>query len=152
MTALLYALRDPNKLRTFLFWYWILTPLVFFIYLLGLTTSSGLDLRAHLNQTPYVALAFLISCMSLLLAGILKLAHTENEGTERTFAIFATAQQLLVGNIPGFLLSYFYARSLWDERGYPFAPRFTWVLIASMAIIGLLSLITVMANINLLLA
>lgn len=152
MTTLLYALRDPNKLRTFLFWYWIISPFIYFIYQFALSASTGADIRTLLHETPIVALAFLTACMSLIMAGMLKLAQSENEGTERTFAIFATAQQLLVGNIPGFLLGYFFARSLWDEMGHPFAPRYRWVLVGGMVLIALLTVLTVIAHVNLLLA
>lgn len=147
MNAILYALRDLDKMRTFLFWYWLISPFVFFFYQYSASSISGAGLQEMLNQ-PEIALSFLGACMSLIMAGLLKSAESENEVTEKTFGIFAVAQQLLVGNILGFLLSFFYARVLWDAGGEPFAPRLRWVLLGGMALIGLLSLLTVVGNIN----
>ncbi|MDY3049003.1 MAG: cell shape determination protein CcmA [Rothia sp. (in: high G+C Gram-positive bacteria)] len=148
MNALLYALSDTNRLRTFLFWYWLISPLIFFFYQFAVSQGEQVDFRQMLNE-PAIALAFMVSCMSIIMTGLLKAAETENEGTERIFGIFAVIQQLLTGNIPGFLLSYFYTRSLWQERGYPFAPRLRWVLIGGMALLGFLSGLTLLAYINL---
>ncbi|MDO4898986.1 MAG: cell shape determination protein CcmA [Rothia sp. (in: high G+C Gram-positive bacteria)] len=147
MNTLLYALRDEQKMRTFLFWYWLISPFVFFFYRYSVSASTGIELKEMLNE-PAIALAFLASCMSLIMAGLLRGAEAENELTEKRFAMFAVVQQLIVGNILGFLLSFFYARSLWDAGGEPFAPRLRWVLMGGMVLIGLLTLLTVIANIN----
>lgn len=147
MNAILYALRDIYKMRTFLFWYWLISPFVFFFFQYSVTSVSGVDLQEMLNQ-PEIALSFVGACMSLIMAGLLKGAESENEVTEKTFGIFAVAQQLVVGNIFGFLLSFFFTRALWDAGGEPFAPRLRWVLLGGMALIGLLSLLTVVGNIN----
>lgn len=151
MNAILYALRNPDKLRTFLFWYWLISPLVFFFYQYAVSSGEGVAFQEMLQQ-PAIALAFLVSCMSLIMAGLLKAAETENELTERNFGIFAVAQQLVTGNLPGFLLSYFYVRSLWESGGEPFAPRLKWVLVAGMALLGFLSVLTLVANFNLYIA
>ncbi|MBF0808739.1 cell shape determination protein CcmA [Rothia nasimurium] len=148
MNALLYALRDTQRLRTFLFWYWLISPFIFFFYQFAVSRGENVDFREMLNE-PAIALAFIVSCMSLIMVGLLRAAETENENTERTFGMFAVAQQLLTGNIPGFLLSYFYTRSLWDAPREPFAPCLRWVILAGMALLGLLSLLTLLAYINL---
>ena len=148
MNALLYALRYTQRLRTFLFWYWLISPMVFFLTSLRYRVEKNVDFREMLNE-PAIALAFIVSCMSLIMVGLLRAAETENENTERTFGMFAVAQQLLTGNVPGFLLSYFYTRSLWDALREPFAPRLRWVILAGMALLGLLSLLTLLAYFNL---
>lgn len=147
MNAILYALRDEEKMRTFLFWYWIISPFVFFFYQYSVSSSSGVSLQEMLTQ-PEIALSFLGACMSLIMAGMLRGAESENEVTEKTFGIFAVVQQLLVGNILGFALSFFYTRTMWDAGGEPFAPRLRWVLIGGMALIGLLTALTIVGNIN----
>ncbi|WP_421083162.1 cell shape determination protein CcmA [Rothia nasimurium] len=151
MNAILYALRDTDKLRTFLFWYWIISPLIFFFYQFSVSKGTGVTFQEML-QTPTVALAFLVSCISLIMAGLLRAAESENELTERNFGIFAVIQQLLTGNLPGFLLAYFFTRSIWEAGGEPFAPRLKWVMVGGMALLGFLSLLTLVANFNLYIA
>ena len=148
MNSLLYALRDTHRLRTFMFWYWLISPFIFFFYQFAVSRGENVDFREMLNE-PAIALAFIVSCMSLIMAGLLRAAETENENTERIFGMFAVVQQLLTGNIPGFLLSYFYTRSLWGEQRDPFAPRLRWVLLGGMCLLGLLSLVTPLAYFNL---
>lgn len=148
MNSFLYALRNTQKLRTFMFWYWIVSPVIYFAYQYAVSQSAQVNIREMLNE-PAIALAFLTSCISIIMAGLLRGAEAENESTERIFGIFAVVQQLLTGNLPGFLLSYFYTRSLWGALREPFAPRLRWVLLGGMGLLGLLSLLVLVANINL---
>lgn len=148
MNAILFALQDSQKMRTFLFWYWIISPLIFFFYQYSVAASSGVAIQQML-QEPGIALAFLSACMSLTMAGLLRASQVENERIEGRFALFATVQQLVTGNILGFLLSYFLTRSLRDVADEPFAPRLKPVLLAGMVLMGLLSLLLIIANINL---
>lgn len=151
MNSIFYALRNTQKLRTFMFWYWIISPFIYFSYQYAVSQTAQVSIREMLNE-PAIALAFITSCISIIMAGLLRGAEVENESTERIFGIFAVVQQLLVGNVPGFLLSYFYTRSLWDATGEPFAPRMKWALLGGMALIGFLSFLVLVANFNLYIA
>lgn len=151
MTSLFYALSNTQKLRTFMFWYWIISPILYFAYQYAVSQSAQVSIEEMLNE-PAIALAFMTSCISIIMAGLLRGAEAENESTERIFGIFAVVQQLLVGNIPGFLLSYFYTRSLWEATGDPFAPRLRWIFVGGMVLLSLLSVLVLVANFNLYIA
>lgn len=148
MNSILYALRDTPKIRMFMFWYWLISPFIYFGYQYAVSQTAQVNMKEMLNE-PAIALAFLTSCISIIMAGMLRGAEAENKNTERLFGIFAVVQQLLVGNTPGAILSYFYTRSLWGAAREPFAPRLRWVLWAGMVFLGLLSSLVLMANFNL---
>ncbi|WP_188359022.1 cell shape determination protein CcmA [Rothia aerolata] len=140
-------LNNSDKLRKWLFIYWLVSPFLFMGYALMMSQTASVDLREVLNE-PTMAIAFLTSCMTLIMAGMLKGASSENEKTEKVFGIYAVVQQLLVGNLIGALLSYFFARSLWLAPTAPFAPRLKWVLLPGMVLIGFLSLMVILIAVN----
>lgn len=131
-----------------MFWYWIVSPFIYFGYQYAVSQTSQVNMKEMLNE-PAIALAFLTSCISIIMAGMLRGAEVENKNTERIFGVYAVMQQLLVGNAPGALLSYLYTRSLWGVAREPFAPRLRWILGGGMALLGLLSALVLMANFNL---
>lgn len=148
MTAILNFLRDEKRLSRWLFWYWMISPFVFFLYTYVQVAQTGTQFREALNQ-PNIALSFLTSCMSIVTAYLLKVAHEENAHTERSFSIFTIVQQLLVGNLVGFLLSFFLARALWLFPKETFAPsKMRWVLIGGMVLLSFLTLLTLIARYN----
>lgn len=147
MRTILAFLNNSAKLYQYLLAYWIISPLLYLGYAALIAQNSGTSFRELLNN-PTVALAFLISCMTLILAGLLKLARSENENTLRLFAIYSTIQQLIVGNLIGVLLSVFLARSLWWEQREQFGPRFKWVLVAGMVLIAFLTFLVLLAGMN----
>ncbi|GGH60192.1 hypothetical protein GCM10007359_08130 [Rothia aerolata] len=147
MNAVWAFLNNSDKLRKWLFIYWLVSPFLFMGYALMMSQTASVDLREVLNE-PTMAIAFLTSCMTLIMAGMLKGASSENEKTEKVFGIYAVVQQLLVGNLIGALLSYFFARSLWLAPTAPFAPRLKWVLLPGMVLIGFLSLMVILIAVN----
>lgn len=147
MNAVWAFLNNSDKLRKWLFIYWLVSPFLFMGYALMMSQTASVDLREVLNE-PTMAIAFLTSCMTLIMAGMLKGASGENEKTEKVFGIYAVVQQLLVGNLIGALLSYFFARSLWLAPAAPFAPRLKWVLLPGMVLIGFLSLMVILIAVN----
>lgn len=147
MRTILAVLNNPHKLYTYLLAYWLISPLLYLIYVYIISQNAGTPFRELLN-TPTVALAFLIACMTLVLAGMLKLAHDENENTVRVFSLYSAVQQLLVGNLIGVLLSVFLTRSLWWEQREQFGPRFKWVLVAGMVLIAFLTFLVLLAGMN----
>lgn len=147
MTSIFALINNSQKLSKFLFGYWLITPILFMIYVWMTAQSSGTEFKELLNQ-PTVAIAFLIACMTLIMAGMLKLTQRENPNTTRLFAIYAAVQQLLVGNLVGVLFSYFLVRALRFEQRERFAPAFRWVLVGGMALIGFLSILVLMIALN----
>lgn len=149
MTAILSFLQDGQKLSKWLFLYWLISPFAFFLFVYMNSSQGGATFRETLQSAP-VALSFLTSCMSLIMAYLLKVAREENENTERIFAMFAVIQQLLVGNPIGFFLAFCLARALWLAPREKFAtgiPR--WVLLGGMVLLSFLTLLTVIAHLNL---
>ncbi|GAA1744934.1 cell shape determination protein CcmA [Rothia terrae] len=147
MRALLLLLSDSAKLTKILFWYWLLSAGAFVLFAFTQASSTSTSFEQTLQQ-PSIALSFLISCMSIIQAVMLKMAHSENENTVRIFSIFSGVQQVLVGNIPAALLSYFLARSLHDAPREPFAPTWRWVLIGVCILLSFLTFLTLLARYN----
>ena len=71
------ALDDDRKLRRFLFWYWLLVPFALFAWILLGAANSNMTFQQALN-IPFFAVAFLNGCLTILLAGLFKLAGSEN--------------------------------------------------------------------------
>ena len=72
------ALDDDRKLCRFLFWYWLLVPFALFAWILLGAANSNMTFQQALN-IPFFAVAFLNGCLTILLAGLFKLAGSENE-------------------------------------------------------------------------
>ena len=143
------ALDDDRKLRRFLFWYWLLVPFALFAWILLGAANSNMTFQQALN-IPFFAVAFLNGCLTILLAGLFKLAGSENERTERVFTLYALAVQIVVGNLPGALACYLLLRATrdWDEtenlRHLPLGPHPPpWYFL------GMVSLLVLVANIRL---
>ena len=148
MTAILNFLQNEKRISQWLFWYWMVSPLLFFLYTYMQVVNADVTFREALNN-PNIALAFLTSCMSIITAYLLQVARQENENTERVFSIFAIVQQLLVGNVIGFMLSFFLARALWLFPRETFAPsKMRWVLLGGMVFLSFLTLLTLIARYN----
>lgn len=149
MTAILSFIQDEKRLAKWLFLYWLISPFAFFLLVYMNASHAGSSFRENLQSAP-VALSFLTSCISLILAYLVHVAQGENENTLRIFAVFAVVQQLLVGNPIGFLLSFFLARALWLVPRDGFSQGVSrWVLIGGMVFIGFLTLLTAFAQVNL---
>ena len=148
LISLLQLIDDTEKMRKYLFWYWIITPAAIFAWIMLGAGNAGTDLRGTLNN-PFFAVAFLHACWTLLMAGLLKLAGIENESTERTFALYALIMELVTGNIIGASLSFFLFRSLRFTEREEFAPKYRWILIAAMVFMALVAAMILTANISL---
>ena len=147
MNAFINFLNDSNKVARFLLGYWLITPIFFGLYILLTAQTTGMQLRELLN-IPTIAIAFLVACMTVILAAMLRLARRENPNTVRIFSIYAVVQQLLVVNLIGAVGSYFLTRALWNEPREPFAPVHRWILGAGMTILGMLSGLVLLIALN----
>lgn len=94
-------------------------------------------------------MSFLNGCLSILFAGLLKFAASENEHTERMIAFYTLVMLVFAGNLPGALLAFFLWWALREAPEEPFAPNYRWVFIASMIFLGLVTLLVLFANIRL---
>ncbi|MFW0183911.1 hypothetical protein ACN083_00125 [Rothia sp. CCM 9418] len=148
MNSILYRLNDPDSTKKYLFWYWIISPLCYFLYTFLLSSQTQLPLEEVLNA-PLIALTFLIACMTILLAGMLNLIKDEGDYVERNFGIFAMVQQLLVGNLLGVLLAFFFTRSRWGALPAACSTPQRWILWAGMALISVLTVLVMISYWNL---
>lgn len=149
MNSIFVALTDGHKIRRFLFWYWLLIPFALFAWI-GLAAVNSNSTFQEAIKIPFFAVAFLNGCLSILLAGLFKLAGSENARTERVFTLYTLIIQILVGNLPGALGSYLFLRAtLGEDDGERFAPTYRWVMILAMAFLALVSLLILVANLRL---
>ena len=140
------ALDDDRKLRRFLFWYWLLVPFALFAWILLGAANSNMTFQQALN-IPFFAVAFLNGCLTILLAGLFKLAGSENERTERVFTLYALAVQIVVGNLPGALACYLLLRATRDGgETEKFAPSSRCVLSSTVGFVGMVRRQVLAAN------
>lgn len=148
MNAVINFLESPSKLKMVLFWVWMASAGGFVLYAYMQSNTVGQSFQETLQHGP-IALSFLIACMSVIQAVMLKAADAENENTVRIFSIYSVIQQLLVGNVIAALIAFFLVRSLrFEDRTEPFAPRYKWTLWGGMALMGFLTLLTLIARYN----
>ncbi|MBM7051164.1 hypothetical protein [Rothia sp. ZJ1223] len=148
MNAIYNFLENSSRLRTVLFWVWMLSAagFVFFAYTQSMTVGQSFS---ETLQHPAIALSFLVACMSVIQSVMLKVAESENPQTVRLFGIFSVVQQILVGNLIAALVAFFLVRSLrFEDRTEQFAPQWRWALVGGMVLIGVLTLLTLIARYN----
>ena len=106
-----------------------------------------MDFQAAL-KIPFFTVAFLNACLSLLLGGTLKLAGAENERTERAYALYLTVLLVIIGNLPGAILSFFLFRSLrFGNLESELAPKYRWVLLPALFFYVLVTVVLFAVNI-----
>lgn len=131
----------------FLFWYWIISAVGYLVYQTLVTVQTGMSLEDVLND-PSVALAFVASCVVIIMAALLRVAESENLHTLRVYAIFCTAHQLLTGNLIGFILAYVIVYYQPKPEGEDFAPTRKPLMIGGMVLIGLTLALWLVAQFN----
>ncbi|MDO4253261.1 MAG: hypothetical protein Q4C74_08510 [Rothia sp. (in: high G+C Gram-positive bacteria)] len=144
MKAVQNFLTDSSKLSASLFYYWLIAPLVFLTCVFLLTNSGSNSFRDML-QEPTVTLSFMAACMSLILAGLLKLAQRTGPHSLKTFCLVASLQQLLVGNLIGLVLSFCL---FWSLCGQAWPRQKNPLLLLGMVFITCLSLLISLLSIN----
>ena len=136
MTAIFALIDNTEKMRKYLFWYLMIIP-----------ANSQMDFQAAL-KIPFFTVAFLNACLSLLLGGTLKLAGAENERTERAYALYLTVLLVIIGNLPGAILSFFLFRSLrFGNLESELAPKYRWVLLPALFFYVLVTVVLFAVNI-----
>lgn len=148
MNAILSFLENSARLKTVLFWVWMVSASAFVLFAYIQSNTAGKSFEETLQQ-PSLALSFVVACMSVIQAVLLKVADTENQNTVRIFGIFSVAQQILVGNVLAALVAFFMVRSLrFEDRNVPFAPRLKWTMLGGMGLLSFLTLLTLVARYN----
>ena len=106
-----------------------------------------MDFQAAL-KIPFFTVAFLNACLSLLLGGTLKFAGAENERTERAYALYLTVLLVIIGNLPGAILSFFLFRSLrFGNLEGELAPKYRWALLPALVFYVLVTVVLLAVNI-----
>lgn len=148
MTAILALIDNSEKMRKYLFWYLMIIPALLFLWIAVGATNSQMSFQDAM-KIPFFTVAFMNGCLSLLLGGTLKLAGIENERTERAYALYLTVLLVIIGNLPGALLSFFLFRSLrFGNLEGELAPRYRWALLAAMAFYVMVALVLTVANLS----
>lgn len=148
MTAILALIDNSEKMRKYLFWYLMIIPALLFLWIAVGATNSQMSFQDAM-KIPFFTVAFMNGCLSLLLGGTLKLAGIENERTERAYALYLTVLLVIIGNLPGALLSFFLFRSLrFGNLKGELAPRYRWALLAAMAFYVMVALVLTVANLS----
>lgn len=147
MRTLLTHLTDYRPTTSLLFWYWLLSAAAYLGYQLLVSRQTGTSI-AELIADPSVALAFVAACSVVILAGLLRVAESENLHTLRVFIFYSLVHQLLTGNLLGLILAaliLYYQPSPTGER---FAPTRKLVLVGGMILIGAALALWLVAQIN----
>ena len=148
MTAILALIDNSEKMRKYLFWYLMIIPALLFLWIAVGATNSQMSFQDAM-KIPFFTVAFMNGCLSLLLGGTLKLVGIENERTERAYALYLTVLLVIIGNLPGALLSFFLFRSLrFGNLEGELAPRYRWALLAAMAFYVMVALVLTVANLS----
>ena len=127
MTAIFALIENTEKMRKYL--------------------NSQMDFQAAL-KIPFFTVAFLNACLSLLLGGTLKFAGAENERTERAYALYLTILLVIIGNLPGAILSFFLFRSLrFGNLEGELAPKYRWALLPVLVFYVLVTVVLLAVNI-----
>lgn len=147
MTAIFALIDNTEKMRKYLFWYLMIIPALLLLWIVLGAANSQMDFQAAL-KIPFFTVAFLNACLSLLLGGTLKLAGAENERTERAYALYLTILLVIIGNLPGAILSFFLFRSLrFGNLEGELAPKYRWALLPALVFYVLVTVVLLVANI-----
>lgn len=147
MTAILALIDNSEKMRKYLFWYLMIIPALLFLWIAVGAANSQMSFQDAM-KIPFFTVAFMNGCLSLLLGGTLKLAGIENERTERAYALYLTVLLVIIGNLPGALLSFFLFRSLrFGNLEGELAPKYRWALLPALVFYVLVTVVLLVANI-----
>lgn len=147
MTAIFALIENTEKMRKYLFWYLMIIPALLLLWIALGAANSQMDFQATL-KIPFFTVAFLNACLSLLLGGTLKLAGAENERTERAYALYLTILLVIIGNLPGAILSFFLFRSLrFGNLEGELAPKYRWALLPALVFYVLVTVVLLAVNI-----
>ena len=104
-----------SKLQNILIAYWVIVPVLFYIYLAITSFSQQVSMQDMLQSVPGIALGNLLVSLMLFQAGILFFVSRFSQsksGLLGKFTLFSIFQQLLTGNFIGAALAFFLGRSL----------------------------------------
>ena len=147
MTAILALIDNSEKMRKYLFWYLMIIPALLFLWIAVGATNSQMSFQDAM-KIPFFTVAFMNGCLSLLLGGTLKLAGIENERTERAYALYLTVLLVIIGNLPGAILSFFLFRSLrFGNLEGELAPKYRWALLPALVFYVLVTVVLLAVNI-----
>lgn len=130
--------------------YWIIVPILFYLYLFLISLLGEASLETILLNSPSMAISMLIT--SLLLIQLLLLIYVQHISSSKTgilgkFLWYVVLQQVLTGNILGAILAFFYERSL-PELSETNTKSEKIIVIAVSIFIGFISSIVLFIKFN----
>lgn len=106
---------NPNRLQKILLTYWVVSPILFYVYLFISSITKAVAMQDLIQYVPGVALGNLIACLMLFQAAVLFFVSRfsqSKEGLLGQFIFISVFQQLITGNIIGAVLTFFLRRAL----------------------------------------
>ncbi|EOT30453.1 hypothetical protein [Enterococcus saccharolyticus] len=106
---------NSKRLQQILLTYWVLFPILFYVYLLISSIMKDVAIQDLIQYVPGIALGNLIACLTLFQAAVLffvSRVSQSREGLLGQFVFISIFQQAMTGNIIGALLTFFLRRAL----------------------------------------
>lgn len=106
---------NPKKLKNILLGYWLVVPILFYLYLIITGVQMNQTVQELVQTTPTLLIGNLVSSLMLFQAGLLFfISHISQskDGLLGKFALVSIIQQVVTGNIIGVVLAFFFRRSL----------------------------------------
>lgn len=131
-------------------WYWVIVPIAFYLYLLITAGMEKLSINELLITNPGLTVATLIA--SLLLIQFALLVYVQNISSSKNgllgkYLWFAIIQQILIGNIFGAGMAFFYERGL-NSFSETNSTNEKLITILSCLFIGAISLLVLLISIR----
>ena len=103
-----------NKFKNILIVYWIIVPLIFYVYLVIFSYNSQLSVKQLLLGIPTITITFLLSCLLLLQASTLYFLTSRNIDyiLLQKFLNFSLIQQIFTANFIGAFIIYKYLKNI----------------------------------------
>jgi len=105
--------------KNLLIGYWLAVPACFYIYLIMTSSMKQVAATDLIINVPGVTLACLMTSLMLIQSVatyFIQQISISRDGLLGKFLSFSMLQQILTGNVVGFLLCFFYKRSLFSEK------------------------------------
>ena len=135
MTAIFALIENTEKMRKYLFWYLMIIPALLLLWIALGAANSQMDFQAAL-KIPLLHRGIPERMPQPAVGRTLKFAGAENERTERAYALYLTILLVIIGNLPGAILSFFLFRSLrFGNLEGELAPKYRWALLPAIGLL-----------------
>lgn len=143
-------LTNTSKLRKLLFFYWLIIPVLFGLYLFLTSTMQGISVEGLLTNIPGLALTSIVSLLSIFQAfGLYYIGNTSacRRSLFGYFLLFSIVQQLVTLNMIGLALTFLLYRSLLATKEMrEVTNQAKMLMYGLMAFIGIITILVVIVR------